>query len=126
MAHSSFCSSTKAPNLGRSSRSPWVSVAVRNSARPRFTAVAASYTTFGDTTHRRSEPTSTAFVESAINEIISTRMIKAQPMRWNRWTVQSFLNVRVALLDCTLERSFRQLDPNFRPANDPGLASAAA
>ena len=76
--------------------------------------------------YRRGEPISTAFVESAINEIISRRMIKKQQMRWNRWTVQSFLDVRVAVLDGTLENSFRQLYPNFRPANDPGRTSAAA
>ena len=76
--------------------------------------------------HRRGEPISTAFVESAINEIISRRMIKKQQMRWNRWTVQSFLDVRVAVLDGTLENSFRHLYPNFRPANDPGQTSAAA
>lgn len=67
---------------------------------------------------RRSEPISTAFVESAINEIISKRMIKKQQMRWNRWTVQPFLNVRVAVLDGTLEASFRRSYPKFRPAND--------
>ncbi len=37
--------------------------------------------------HRRGEPVSTAFVESAINEIVSMRMIKKQQTRWNRWTV---------------------------------------
>jgi hypothetical protein len=39
---------------------------------------------------RRGEPISTAFVESAVNEIVSRRMIKKQQMRWNRWTVQPF------------------------------------
>lgn len=76
--------------------------------------------------HRRSDPISTAFVESAINEIISRRMIKKQQMRWTRWTVQPFLNVRIAVLDGTLESSFRQRYPNFRPANDMGPISAAA
>ena len=76
--------------------------------------------------HRRGEPISTAFVESAVNEIISRRMIKKQQMRWNRWTVQPFLDVRVAVLNGTLENSFRQLYPSFRPANDPRRISAAA
>ena len=75
---------------------------------------------------RRGEPISTAFVESAINEIISRRMIKNQQMRWNRWTVQPFLDVRVAVLDGTLENAVRQRYPNFRPANDTDLISAAA
>ena len=76
--------------------------------------------------YRRGEPISTAFVESAINEIIARRMIKKQQMRWNRWTVQPFLDVRVAVLDGTLEGSFRRLFPNFRPANDTGPIPAAA
>jgi hypothetical protein len=45
---------------------------------------------------RRGEPISTAFVESAVNEIVSRRMTKKQQMRWNRWTVQPFLDVRAA------------------------------
>jgi hypothetical protein len=76
--------------------------------------------------YRRGEPISTAFFESAINEIIARRMIKKQQMRWNRWTVQPFLDVRVAVLDGTLEGSFRRLFPDFRPANDTGPIPAAA
>ena len=41
---------------------------------------------------RRGEPISTAFVESAVNEIVAKRMNKAQQMRWNRATVQPFLD----------------------------------
>jgi hypothetical protein len=75
--------------------------------------------------HRRGEPISTALVESAINEIVARRMIKKQQMRWNRWTVQPFLDVRAAVLDGTLEGSFRRLYPDFRPANSINHASAA-
>ena len=75
---------------------------------------------------RRGEPISTAFVESAVNEIIAKRMIKKQQMRWNRWTVQPFLDVRVAVLDGTLEKSFREIYPSFRPANDTCPEAAAA
>src|SRR3954453_15952265 len=52
---------------------------------------------------RRGEPISTAFVESAVNEIVAKRMNKAQQMRWNRATVQPFLDVRTAVLNGTLE-----------------------
>jgi hypothetical protein len=38
---------------------------------------------------RSGEPISTAFVESAVNEIIAKRINKKQQMRWNRTTVQS-------------------------------------
>ena len=39
-------------------------------------------------------------------------------MRWNRATVQSFLDVRTAVLNSKLEEAFRQRYPGFRPAND--------
>jgi hypothetical protein len=75
---------------------------------------------------RRGEPISTAFIESAINEIIAKRMVKSQQMRWDRRTLQPFLDVRVAVLDGTLERSFRQIYPSFRLANVVDPVSAAA
>ena len=77
---------------------------------------------------RRSlEPISgTAFVESAVNAIVAKRMNKAQQMRWNRATVQPFLDVRTAVLNGTLEDAFRQRYPGFRPANDDHKATAAA
>jgi hypothetical protein len=74
---------------------------------------------------RRGEPISTAFVESAVNEIVAKRMNKAQQMRWNRATVQPFLDVRTAVLNDTLENAFRQRYPGFRPANDDHKATAA-
>jgi hypothetical protein len=76
--------------------------------------------------HGRGEPISTAFVESAINEIVARRMIKKQQMRWKRWTVQPFLDVRVAVLNGTLEASFRSCYPQFRPANDTAPIENAA
>ena len=75
---------------------------------------------------RRGEPISTAFVESAINAIVAKRTNKAQQMRWNRATVQPFLDVRTAVLNDTLEDAFRQRYPGFRPANDDHKATAAA
>jgi hypothetical protein len=75
---------------------------------------------------RRSEPISTAFVESAVNEIVAKRMNKKQQMRWNRTSVQPFLDVRTAVLDETLEDAFRHRYPGFRSANDNQARSAAA
>jgi hypothetical protein len=75
---------------------------------------------------RRDEPISTAFVESAVNEIVAKRMNKKQQMRWNRMTVQRFLDVRTAVLNDTLESLFRQRYPGFRPANDEYGAKAVA
>jgi hypothetical protein len=68
----------------------------------------------------------TAFVESAVNEITAKRMNKKQQMRWNRTTVQSFLDVRTAVLNGKLEDAFRHRYPGFRPANDDQILSEAA
>jgi hypothetical protein len=43
-------------------------------------------------------PILTAFAESAVNEVMAKRMNKKQQMRWNRYTVQPFLMVRVHVL----------------------------
>ena len=75
---------------------------------------------------RRAGAISTAFVESAVNEIVSRRMIKKQQMRWNRWTVQPFLDVRAAVLNGTLEGMFRQCYPAFHPVNSNIEAESAA
>jgi hypothetical protein len=75
---------------------------------------------------RRGQPISTAFVESAVNEIVAKRMNKAQQMRWNRATVQPFLDLRTAVLNDTLEDAFRRRHPGFRPANDEQALPEAA
>jgi hypothetical protein len=75
---------------------------------------------------RQGEPISTAFVESAVNEIVAKRMNKKQQMRWSRTTVQPFLDVRTAVLNETLEDAFRHRYPGFRSADDNQARSAAA
>jgi hypothetical protein len=67
---------------------------------------------------RSGESISTAFVESAVNEINAKRMNKKQQMRWSRTTVQSFLDVRTAMLNDNLEKAFRHGYPGLRPANE--------
>jgi hypothetical protein len=75
---------------------------------------------------RRGEPISTAFVESAATEIVAKRMNEQQQMRWNRTTVQPFLDVRTAVLNDTLEDAFRHRYPGFPSANDDQGSPAAA
>jgi hypothetical protein len=75
---------------------------------------------------RNGEPISTAFVESAVNEIIAKRMNKKQQMRSNRATVQPFLDVRTTVLNGTLEDAFRCRYPGFRPANGDEIVALAA
>ena len=71
-------------------------------------------------------PISTAFAESAVNEILSKRMIKKQQMRWNRWTVQLFLDVRIAVLNKTLRGLFMRRYPAFQADNDHHAVRVAA
>ena len=75
---------------------------------------------------RRGEPIATAFVESAVDEIIAWRMRKAQQIRWGKPTLQPFLDVRTAVPNDTLEHAFRRRHPSFRPANDSHRLTAAA
>jgi hypothetical protein len=76
---------------------------------------------------RCGEPISTAFVESAVNEIVAKRMNKKQQqIRWNRATVQPFLDVSCAVLDDALKDAFRHRYPGFRSANDDDVLSKAA
>ncbi len=75
---------------------------------------------------QRGEPIATSFVESAVDEIIAWRMTKKQQMRWNKATVQPFLDVRTAVLNGTLEDAFRRRHPGFRPANDDRRPTATA
>jgi hypothetical protein len=76
--------------------------------------------------YRAGQRISTGFIESAVNEIVSKRMVKKQQMRWNRYTVQSFLDVRIQVLNGTLEDAFRHWHKDFRPiADQPKLALSA-
>ena len=61
-----------------------------------------------------------------MNEIVAKRMNKAQQMRWSRATVQPFLDVRTAVLNGTIEDTFRRHYPGFRPANDDQALPKAA
>jgi F0F1-type ATP synthase membrane subunit a len=66
------------------------------------------------------------FVESAVNEIIAKRMVKKQQMRWNRYTVQNFLDVRTHVLNGTLEDAFRHSHKAFRPIAETSRLAASA
>ena len=75
---------------------------------------------------RHGEPIATSFVESVVDEIIAWRMAKAQQMRWSKPTVPSFLDMRTAVLNGTLEDAFRRCYSGFRPASDDQVLPAAA
>jgi hypothetical protein len=76
--------------------------------------------------YRAGQRISTGFVESAVNEIIAKRMVKKQQMRWNRYTVQRFLDVRIHVLNGTLEDAFRHWYQGFRPVPDQTQVALSA
>jgi hypothetical protein len=76
--------------------------------------------------YRTGRRISTGFVESAVNEIVAKRMAKKQQMRWNRYTVQRFLDVRIHVLNGTLEDAFRHWHRGFRPIPSPREGASAA
>jgi hypothetical protein len=76
--------------------------------------------------YRAGRRISTGFVESAVNEIVAKRMVKKQQMRWNRHTVQGFLDVRIHVLNGTLENAFRHWHKGFRPIAEPLPVALAA
>jgi hypothetical protein len=47
-------------------------------------------------------------------------------MRWNRWTLQPFLDVRVAVLINALAGSFKRLNPDFQTDNHNHAVQLAA
>ena len=76
--------------------------------------------------YRTGQRISTGFTESAVNEIVAKRMTKKQQMRWNRYTVQHFLDVRIHVLNHTLEDAFRHWYRGFRPQEEPTQLATAA
>jgi hypothetical protein len=52
--------------------------------------------------------------------------VKKQQMKWDRHTVQSFLDVRVYVLNGTLENASRHWHQGFRSIAEPLLVAAAA
>ena len=76
--------------------------------------------------YRNGSRISTDSAESAVNEIVAKRMMKKQQMRWNRYTAQQFLNVRVHVLNETLGDAFRYWHQGFRSVSSPSQITAAA
>ncbi len=63
--------------------------------------------------HRNGETISSAFVESAVNQIVSKRMVKKQQMRWAPKSAHLLLQVRTKVLNNDLGVAFKRWYPNF-------------
>ena len=67
---------------------------------------------------------SSAFVESAVNQLIDKRMSKSQQMRWDPQCAHNLLQVRVRVVDGLLRDDFARWHPGF-PSNDATLRAVA-
>ena len=74
--------------------------------------------------YRAGERISSAFVESAVNQIIDKRMSKSQQMRWSPESAHLLLQVRIRVIDGRLRQDFERWYPGFT-ANDATLQLSA-
>jgi hypothetical protein len=74
--------------------------------------------------HRAGEAISTAFTESAVNQVISKRMVKKQQMRWTPRGAHLLLQVRTRFLNDQLASDFRRWYPGVNQAPDPVALAA--
>lgn len=76
--------------------------------------------------YRNGERISTSFTESAINQVVSKRMVKRQQMQWTPEGAHLLLQVRIQVLNEDWEDTFRGWYPHFRPIHTPDTAMPLA
>jgi len=73
--------------------------------------------------YRAGEAISNAFVESAVNQVVSKRMVKKQQMRWTPKGAHLLLQIRTRVLNDELGDAFRRWYPEFVSAPKAVLAA---
>jgi len=68
--------------------------------------------------HRAGETISSSFVESAVNQVISKRMVKKQQMRWTPRGAHLLLQIRTHVLNDELATDFHRWYPGFTHTAD--------
>jgi len=68
---------------------------------------------YGDR-YRHGEAISTSFTESAVNQVVSKRMVKLQQMRWSKRGAHLLLQVRTRVLNGDLRNTFRNWYPGLQ------------
>ena len=63
---------------------------------------------------RNQETIASGFVESAVNQMISKRMVKKQQMQWTKRGAHLLLQMRAKVLNEDLDQTFRGWYPGFR------------
>jgi len=79
---------------------------------------------YGDR-YRNDETITTSFVESAVNQVVSKRFVKAQQMRWSQRGAHLLLQIRTQVLNKELRTRFHQWYPSIANESEPELQFAA-
>jgi len=69
--------------------------------------------------HRHGEPIATGFVESAVNQVVSKRLVKKQQMRWTPTGAHHLLQVRTRVLNQQLRADFERWHPRLQSVSAP-------
>jgi hypothetical protein len=68
--------------------------------------------------YRHGERIASGFVESAVNQVVSKRMVKQQQMQWTRRGAHLLLQIRTHVLNEEWEEIFRRWYSGFRPRTE--------
>jgi len=68
--------------------------------------------------YRNGERIASGFVESAVNQVVSKRMVKHQQMQWTPRGAHLLLQIRTHVLNEEWEEIFRRWYPGFRPLTE--------
>jgi hypothetical protein len=74
---------------------------------------------------RNGEAISSAIAESAVNQVVSRRMVKQQQMQWTPEGAPLLLQTRTRVLNDELEALFQERYPAFRPTAASEVSAAA-
>jgi len=80
---------------------------------------------YGDR-YRHGEMISTAFAESAVNQVVSKRMVKKQQMRWSESGAHNLLQVRTKVLNDQLRETFLRWYPGMQTEQGTEIEKKAA
>src|SRR5271157_4680645 len=80
---------------------------------------------YGDR-YRHGEKISTAFAESAVNQVVSKRMVKKQQMRWTEPGAHNLLQVRTKVLNDQLRETFVRWYPEMQTEQETQIQKKAA
>jgi hypothetical protein len=75
--------------------------------------------------YRNGERIASGFVESAVNQVVSKRMVKRQQMGWSQRGAHLLLQIRTRVLNEEWENTFRKWYPAFHPTVDAEVNNAA-